>query len=120
MGVPSDRIIVDAAARHTTTNLRNAGRYMLDHKMDRGLVVTGGGPGGPFDQAFYLSNPGISTFNMRCRSELGYEVGSLNDMRKVSLNKNNDHVTVIDHKMELEYKPSSDVKRFNYRDPLDP
>ena len=106
MGVPSDRIIVDAQARHTTTNLRNAGRYMLDHNMTKGLVVTGGGPGGPFDQAFYLGNPTISTFNRRCNKELGYEVGSLDIVGDQTMT-------------EIEYKPSSDVKRFNYRDPLD-
>jgi hypothetical protein len=113
MGVPADRIIVDAAARHTTTNMRNAGRYMLDHNMKKGLVVTGGGPGGPFDQEFYLSNPGISTFNMRCRKELGYEVGTLKDVSP-------DPRTVKGpHKSEIEYVPSDDVKRFHYRDPLD-
>jgi len=104
MGVPSDRIIVDAQARHTTTNLRNSGRYMLDHNMKTAKVVTGGGPGGPFDQDFYLRNPNISTFNMRCRKELGYKPGSLNDSNRAG---------------DIVFKPSEDVRRFHHRDPLD-
>ena len=56
IGIPKDSIIVEARARHSTTNLRNAGRYMLSHGLVRGLVTPpGGGIGGSrvFDQTFY-------------------------------------------------------------------
>lgn len=105
MGVPEDRIIVDMQARHSTTNLRNAGRYMIDHDMGRGLIITKGGGPDCFDQAFYFRNPDLSTFNSRCKSDLGYQVGELNPG---------------DEATEIKFKPSPDVKRFNYRDPLDP
>lgn len=106
MGVPADRIIVDAQARHSTTNLRNCGRYMKKHGMENALITTRGGGVGPWDQEFYMRAPDLSTFHARSRRELGYEVGSLQD--------------IGDGKAEIEFKPSDDVKRFNYRDPADP
>lgn len=71
LGVPAERIAVDAAARHSTTNLRNAARFMLARGLDRALVVTS------FGQSFYFSSPGLSTFHRRSRRELGYEVGRM-------------------------------------------
>jgi hypothetical protein len=75
MGVPSNRIIVDAAAQHSTTNIRNAGRYMLgqDPPLTRALIVTSG------SQDFYFSNPLMSSFHFRSIKELGYLVGGLSD-----------------------------------------
>jgi hypothetical protein len=99
MGVPADRIIVDAQARHSTTNLRNAGRYMLEHGMSKALVASSG------SQDFYFSHPWISTFHLRCMSELGYRVGKLSD---------------AGDRNHSEFRPDSDVKRFNLRDPRDP
>jgi hypothetical protein len=77
MGVPADRIIVDAAAQHSTTNIRNAGRYMLAQKraLTSALITTSG------SQDFYFSHPGLSTFHKRSREELGYEVGGLRNAR---------------------------------------
>lgn len=80
MGVAPDRIFLDARARHTTTNLRNAGRLMRALGFDRALVITkGGGLGGSdlFGQDFYLANPTLSTFHARCERELGHRVGEL-------------------------------------------
>lgn len=71
LGVPADRIAIDPAARHTTTNLRNAGRFVLAHGLSRALVVTTQG------QSFYVGRPLVSTFHLRCLSELGYRVGRL-------------------------------------------
>lgn len=71
LGVPADRIAIDPAARHTTTNLRNAGRFVLAHGLSRALVVTTRG------QSFYVGRPLVSTFHLRCLSELGYRVGRL-------------------------------------------
>ncbi len=75
-GVPPERVVVEPRARHSTTNLRNAGRFMLAHGLTRGLVVAGGG--WPFfNQAWYFAHPELSSFNRRCRRELGYVVGAL-------------------------------------------
>jgi hypothetical protein len=71
LGVPAERIAVETRARHSTTNLRNAGRFMLGHGLKRGLVVTS------FDQSFYFSYPRLSTFGSRCREELGFVPGEL-------------------------------------------
>jgi hypothetical protein len=71
LGVPAERIAVEPHARHSTTNLRNAARFMLARGLSRALVVTS------FDQSFYFSRPRLSTFHRRARKELGYEVGRL-------------------------------------------
>jgi hypothetical protein len=71
LGVPAERIAVDARARHSTTNLRNAGRFMIAHGFGEATVITGVG------QSFYFAAGWISTFDLRCRKELGYEVGEL-------------------------------------------
>ena len=107
MGIAEDRILVDARARHTTTNLRNAGRLMRALGISKAVIVTkGGGVGGSdfFGQDFYLANPTLSTFHLRCERELGYRVGDLH--------------AVDDGRIEL--TPSAEVDRPSYRDPLDP
>lgn len=100
MGVPEDRIVVDARARQSTTNLRNAGRYMLEHGMRVGVIATAGG-GDPFEDDF---NPTISTFHARCERELGYRVGELRGAGAA----------------QTEFMPSEEVRRIGYRDVLDP
>lgn len=107
MGVAADRILVDARARHSTTNLRNAGRLLLASGRDLALVVTvGGGIAGSdfFGQDFYFGNPRISTFYMRCRNELGYEVGDL----------------CAEDEHQVSFVPSRFVTRIGFRDALDP
>jgi hypothetical protein len=101
-GVPADRVLVDPFARHSTTNLRNAGRIMLAAHHTRAVIVTGF-DGSTFDQAFYFSHPVLSTFNRRCQNELGYSVGALDG--------------VDDH--HISFRPAPEVTRPNYRDPLD-
>ncbi|MEZ4300557.1 MAG: YdcF family protein [Polyangiaceae bacterium] len=106
MGVPPEHILVDAFARHTTTNLRNAGRIMRLLRVDRAVVVTrGGGAFGSdvFGQDFYLAHPDLSTFHARCRRELGYEVGQLRGVGEG----------------RIELIPSPSVDRRSYH-PLDP
>ncbi len=83
-GVEAQRIVLEPCARHTTTNLRNAGRLVLSHGARDALVVTSDGPwlpsGGPWrfaEQAYYLGFPWLSTFHLRCVLELGYPVGEL-------------------------------------------
>jgi hypothetical protein len=78
-GVPPERIIVEPCARHTTTNLRNAGRIVLAHGHDRALVVTSDGAGRRrfVEQGAYVGFPWLSTFHLRCLVELGHTVGEL-------------------------------------------
>ena len=102
MGVPADRILVDPFARHSTTNLRNAGRLMRSCGMARALIVTGF-ESSPFDQAFYFSHPVMSTFSSRSRRELGFLVGELGGL--------DDH--------HIEFTPASEVATTNPFDPLD-
>lgn len=71
LGVEPDRIAVDPYARHSTTNLRNAGRFLLAHGLERALVSTSRG------QSFYFGHPWLSTYHLRCLLSLGYTVGSL-------------------------------------------
>jgi hypothetical protein len=107
MGVPADRILLDARARTSMTNLRNAGRVLLVHGLGRALVVTlGGGIFGSdvFGQDFYFANPDLSTFNFRCERELGYRVGALA--------KDGDH--------RIAFTPAPEVVRVAFRDALDP
>ena len=63
--VPADRIIVDAQAKHSTSNIRNAGRYMLDHGMDKGLITTS------WDQNFYFGHTVISDYARRSLVDMG-------------------------------------------------
>lgn len=107
MGVPAARVIVDARARHSTTNLRNAGRILRAQGIARGLVVTlGGGVFGSdlFGQDFYFANAWLSTFLGRCRSELGYDVGELEE--------------IAPHR--IAFTPSAEVTRVGFHDALDP
>jgi hypothetical protein len=107
MGLPEERVLVDARARHSTTNLRNAGRVMLALGMSQALVTTvGGGLFGSdfFGQDFYFANPVLSTFYVRCQRELGYRVGTLTAA-------GDQHIA---------FAPSPDVTRVGYLDALDP
>jgi hypothetical protein len=107
MSVPEERVLVDARARHSTTNLRNAGRIMLGCGMERAVIVTlaGGVPGTDlFGQDFYFSHPVLSTFYRRCEHELGYQVGDL--------------TAVSDH--HIAFVPSPRVREVGFRDALDP
>jgi hypothetical protein len=78
-------IVVEPCARHTTTNLRNAGRILLAAGAKEALVVTSDTPdwrlrrrGWRFaEQSYYLGFPWLSSFHLRCVVELGYRVGEL-------------------------------------------
>ncbi|MSP60440.1 MAG: YdcF family protein [Myxococcales bacterium] len=85
-GVPGERILVEPCARHTTTNLRNAGRIMLAHDLRIAWVVTSDATYESLhhwiahrfiEQAYYLGYPRLSTFHWRCRRQLGFTVGKL-------------------------------------------
>jgi DUF218 domain-containing protein len=84
-GVPAGRILVEPCARHTTTNLRNAGRIMLAHGLRTAYVIACDSDGNGLDwlalrrmrQAAYIGFPRLSGFHLRCRLSLGYRVGQL-------------------------------------------
>ena len=107
LGVDEEQILVEARARHSTTNLRNAGRIMRALGMQSGLITTvGGGIGGSdvFDQDFYFSHPTLSTFYARSVRELGYRVGELRGAGA----------------LHTEFIPEAEVTRVGLRDALDP
>lgn len=95
--VRESAIAIEPFARHSTTNLRNAGRFMLTHGVHKGLVVT------DTFQSFYYSATGYSGFNDRCLNELGYVVGELSAKTPNT----------------TRFLPSPDVMRRG-SDPLDP
>lgn len=78
-GLGEGAIVVEPCARHSTTNLRNAGRFMLKYHLRTALVVTSR------DQAFYFANGRLSSFEIRSRAELGYMVGSIKNRTSTTL-----------------------------------
>lgn len=73
-GTPAERIIVEPCARHSHTNLRNAGRFLLTHGLRSAVITTS------LDQALYFGRPRTSSFDGRCVADLGYVVGELHDV----------------------------------------
>jgi hypothetical protein len=71
LGLAAERVVLEPYARHTTTNLRNAGRFMLAHGIEEGIVVT------TRLQSLYIAYGSISSFRARCTTQLGYELGTL-------------------------------------------
>lgn len=102
-GIPADAILVEPHARHTTTNLRNAGRLMRALGLQDAVVVSGY-DAEIFSQAFYLAHPLLSTFEARCREELGYAVGSLQ---------------ALDDEHLIAFTPAAEVDTRDFREPLD-
>ncbi len=96
-GVAESLVLVEPCARHSHTNLRNAGRFMLRYGLEKALVVTSR------DQAFYFANPRLSGFEERCLADFGYRVGDF-----VSLPEST-----------VEFRPSANVLRRG-DDPRDP
>ena len=93
-GVDPARILVEPCARHTTTNMRNAGRIVLAAGASEALVVTNG------SQTLYLAFPWRSTFHLRCLAELGYRVGALAWLGP----------------MHVAFRPSADVFRASWKE----
>lgn len=96
-GIAPEAIVVEPCARHSHTNLRDAGRFMLRFGLSKALIVTSR------DQAFYFANQVSSSFEARCLADLGYRVGELRSLPDAT----------------VEFRPSASVlQRGN--DPLDP
>lgn len=97
--VPGNRIIIDAHARHTTTNMRNVARLIIEM-------------GAPLDKpVLVVSNPsqsaniGSDAFVARNERELGYRPGTAG--KRIS-------------PTALEWRVSTASNRIDPRDPLDP
>jgi hypothetical protein len=106
-GVDRRRILVEPCARHTTTNLRNAGRIVLGAGKSEALIVSSDGewlPGAGswrfFEQSYYLGFPWMSSFHLRCVVELGYRVGELQWIGP----------------MHVRFRPSLDVFRSSWKE----
>ncbi|MDO6597990.1 YdcF family protein [Oceanihabitans sp. 2_MG-2023] len=92
-----NQIALDPYARTSVTNMRNCGRFMLKHNLERALIITS------FGQNFYFGAQAISTYQSSSKKTLGYKVGKF---RFLSLYKTS-------------FIPSQEVfKRSN--SPLDP
>lgn len=95
-GIPEKAIIMDPHARHTTTNFRNACRYLLNYGFPvskAALLLT------TKDQADYIADP---KFELRNKRELGYL--PYRELKRLSEN-------------EFSFYPVVDAL---FRDPLDP
>ena len=71
LGWGGDSVILERAARHSYTNLRNAGRIMLDRGWETARVVTGRG------HALYMGFGRFSRFERRTLDALGYLPGTI-------------------------------------------
>ncbi|WP_299891969.1 YdcF family protein [uncultured Lacinutrix sp.] len=91
------QIAMDPYARTSVTNMRNCGRFMLKHNLERALIITS------FGQNFYFGAQAISTYQNASKKTLGYKVGKF---RFLSLYK-------------TRFTPSMDVLQRS-DDPLDP
>jgi hypothetical protein len=97
-GVDRGRVLLEPCARHTTTNLRNAGRIVLAAGAREAVVVTS--DEWVTEQACYLGFPWLSSFHLRCLLELGYRVGELEWMGP----------------MHVRFRPSGDVFRGSWKE----
>lgn len=72
------QIAMDPYARTSVTNMRNCGRFMIKHDLERALIVTS------FGQNFYFGAQAITTYQSASKKTLGYKVGKF---RFLSLHK---------------------------------
>ncbi|AUC85180.1 hypothetical protein CW731_07670 [Polaribacter sp. ALD11] len=97
--IPENRILIDPYARHTTTNLRNASRLIINSNIPfnkLALVVTNNG------HSKYVGN---DNFIERCIEELGYIPSFI--LKRIN-------------STTLEYQPKIESLHQNPLDPLDP
>ncbi len=75
--IPAEAILAEPSARHTTTNLRNAGRLMRQLGLTRGLVVSSDAP--IVGQSYYMQNADSIFGGLQARSlfETGVYLGRL-------------------------------------------
>ncbi len=73
-GIREEEIVIEPCARHSHTNLRNVGRFMLRFGLRKAVIVTSR------DQAFYFGNPTTSSFDARCIADVGHRVGTFQSL----------------------------------------
>lgn len=95
--VPEYRIAIEPFARNSVTNLRNAGRFMLSHGIEKSLIVTTNA------QNYYYAFSNVSSLDSRSIKLLGYKVGNFKLLEKNA----------------TEFKVSKSVLGVG-KDPLDP
>ena len=98
-GVPDAAVVIEPYARHTTTNLRNVARRLIEigAPLDRDVLILTNA-----DQSRSISAPAFAARNQR---ELGYQPGAV--VSRIS-------------PTELSYRLSERSLRVDPRDPLDP
>jgi hypothetical protein len=98
-GIPSEAVLIEPHARHTTTNLRNAARivYRYGLPLDKAVLITTDA-----SQSAYISG---TAFRDRCTRELGYQPGELGQRLSA---------------FDQEFRPAVDSLHADARDPLDP
>lgn len=108
--VPSNRIIVEGLARHSTTNLRNSGRIMLEHGLKKAVIISDPGFMGMVSQSDYFNMP---FFNFRYLNNHGqWSPGEIKSIDKNFLG--------IGNKRNL-FIPNKEITKKDYvNDPLDP
>lgn len=97
--IPSEAILIEPHARHTTTNLRNTARLLYRYGFPEAkpsLITTDPG------QSAYIEAP---AFAQRCQAELGYLPHEI--LRRIS-------------KFDLVFHPRADSLLVDPMDPLDP
>lgn len=97
--IPEKAIIVEPYARHTTTNLRNSTRLMLNYGFDisqKSMIVS---------YELHIKSIDNNSFNERFLRELGYLPGK---------------ITKIENQYLLDFYPSYKMKHINPFEPLDP
>lgn len=98
-GIPASAVLIDPAARHTTTNFRNAARLIFRYglPMDRPAIVT--------SSRAHIVSVVADTFRVRFDTELGYQ--PIERGRQVG-------------PYEMEFRPLPIAMERDAMDPLDP
>jgi hypothetical protein len=73
-GIPAARIIVEPYSLHTTTNLRNVARFLLQMGIKKSIIVA------DVLQTAYIQHYDISGFKERCIRSFGYWVGEISHL----------------------------------------
>ena len=97
--IPASAVLIDPAARHTTTNFRNAARLLFRYgfPMDRMAIVT--------SSRAHISSVASNAFGARLQSEIGYQ--PIERGRQSGL-------------YEMEFRPLAIAMHRDAMDPLDP
>lgn len=98
-GIPANKIVVDPHARHTTTNIRNAGRlaFEYDIPVNKKALISA--------TKTQIESIAASSFTTRCITEMGHVPMLLGNMTS---------------ERDIEFTPLIKVLHLDSSDPLDP